>query len=67
MIAAKEYVVTYPATPGGKLTGRCFSSLESARTFARVEARRPDILHFNVRIEDTDGNLVEYGDGTGAR
>jgi hypothetical protein len=60
-----KYIVIYPMTPGGAQTREVTASLEYAREIARgLMRRRKELLHFNVRIEDTDGNLIEYGDGT---
>lgn len=62
-----RYQVTYPSTPGATPTvrHRC-ATLREARQHARAASReRSDLRGQDVRIEDSDGRLVEYA-GIGA-
>jgi hypothetical protein len=56
----KTYAVSAPQTPGAAPTVVYYPSLRAAREAARKYGHRRDLRGQDVRIEDAEGNLIEY-------
>jgi hypothetical protein len=54
------YAVTAPKTPGATPSSQPAATLADARRIARTFRDRRDLAGQDVRIEHSDGRLVEY-------